>query len=163
MAQAAINEGKFAQAFPSFGPERRGAPVQAFVRISNKEPIRLRTEITEPDIVVVFDPRLLYIAKVTSGLKEGGMLLINTRRTFKDIQAEFGTSWRVAILDATSTALELLGVAIVNTTMIGALIKATGVVKLESLFEPLKERFGRLAEKNINAMKKAYEETQLSR
>ncbi|MEE9583654.1 MAG: 2-oxoacid:acceptor oxidoreductase family protein [Dehalococcoidales bacterium] len=163
VARAAINEGKFAQAFPSFGPERRGAPVKAFVRISTKEPIRIRAEITEPDIVVVFDPRLLYIAKVTSGLKEGGMLLINSRRSFEDIQAEFGASWRVAIIDATSTALELLGVAIVNTTMIGALIKATGVIKLESLFEPLKERFGRLSEKNINAMKRAYEETQLSR
>ncbi len=159
MAQAAINEGKFAQAFPSFGPERRGAPVQAFVRISSKQPIRIRAEITEPDIVVVFDPRLIHIAKVTSGLKEGGTLVINTRRPLKDIEAEFGSNWQLAIIDATTIARELLGVNIVNTTMIGALIRVTGVVRLDSLIEPLKERFGHLAEKNINTMKKAYEET----
>ncbi len=161
MAQAAIKEGKFAQAFPSFGPERRGAPVQAFVRISSKEPIRLRAEITEPDIVVVFDPRLLHIAKVTSGLKEGGTLVINSRRQLKDIEAEFGANWQLAIIDATTIARELLGVPIVNTTMIGALVKVTGVVKLESLLEPLEKRFGRLGQRNIDAMKKAYEETQL--
>ncbi len=161
VAQAAINEGKYAQAFPSFGPERRGAPVQAFVRISNKEPIRIRAEIREPDIVVVFDPRLLHIAKVTSGLKEGGTLVINSRRQFKDIEAEFGTNWQLAIIDATTIAHELLGVNIVNTTMIGALIRVTEVVGLDSLFEPLNERFGRLAEKNINAMKRAYEETSI--
>ena len=159
MAQAAINEGKFAQAFPSFGPERRGAPVQAFVRISREQPIKVRAEITEPDIVVVFDPRLLHIARVTSGLKEGGMLVINSRRQLKDILAEFGTNWQLAIIDATTIAHELLGVNIVNTTMIGALIRVTGVVRLDSLLEPLNERFGRLAEKNINAMKRAYEET----
>ena len=159
VAQAAINEGKYAQAFPSFGPERRGAPVQAFVRISNKQPIRVRAEITEPDIVVVLDPRLRYIVNVTSGLKEGGMLVINTRRSFKDIQSEFGAKWQIAIIDATRIARELLGVPIVNTTMIGALIKASPVVKLESLFEPLGKRFGHLGEKNINAMKKAHEET----
>ncbi len=159
MARAAINEGKYAQAFPSFGPERRGAPVQAFVRISNKVPIRIRAEITEPDIVVVFDPRLLHIAGVTSGLKEGGTLVINSRRQLKDIEAEFGTNWQLAIIDATTIAHELLGVNIVNTTMIGALIRVSGVVRLDSLHEPLNERFGRLAEKNINAMKRAYEET----
>ena len=161
MAQAAINEGKFAQAFPSFGPERRGAPVQAFVRISSKEPIKIRAEITEPDIVVVFDPRLLHTVKVTSGLKEDGMLVINSRRSFTDIEAEFGSNWQLAIIDATTIARELLGVNIVNTTMIGALIKAAGIIELESLLEPLKKRFGHLAEKNINAMRKAYEETKL--
>ena len=159
MATEANNERKSAPAFPSWGPERRGAPVQAFVRISAKVPIRIRAEITEPDIVVVFDPRLIRIAGVTSGLKEGGTLVINTRRTLEDILAEFGTNWQLAIIDATTIAHELLGVNIVNTTMIGALIRATGVVRLDSLFEPLNERFGRLAEKNINAMKRAYEET----
>jgi pyruvate ferredoxin oxidoreductase gamma subunit len=118
----------------------------------------VRAEITEPDIVVVLDPRLLNIVKVTSGLKEGGTLVINTRGSVEDIEAEFGAKWQLALIDATSIARELLGVPIVNTTMIGALIKATEVVKLESLFDPLRKRFGRLAEKNINAMKKAYDE-----
>jgi pyruvate ferredoxin oxidoreductase gamma subunit len=98
---------------------------------------------------------------VTSGLKEGGTLVINSRRQFKDIEAEFGTNWQLAIIDATTIAHELLGVNIVNTTMIGALIRVTEVVGLDSLFEPLNERFGRLAEKNINAMKRAYEETSI--
>ena len=131
----------------------------AFVRISSEQPIRVRAEITEPDVVVVLDPRLLYIANVTSGLKERGRLVINTGRSFQDIESEFGAKWQLAIIDATRIARELLGVPIVNTTMIGALLRATGVVKLESLFEPLRERFGRLAERNINAMKKAYQET----
>ena len=159
LAQAAINEGKYAQAFPSFGPERRGAPVLAFVRIDSKQPIRVRAEITQPDVVVVLDPGLLRIVNVTSGLKSDGMVLINTSKQAEQIRQEFSINWSLATIDATKIARELLGVPIVNTTMIGALLKATGVVKLESLFEPLKHRFGRLAERNVNAMKRAYEET----
>ena len=159
LARAAIDEGKYAQAFPSFGPERRGAPVHAFDRISNKEPIRIRAEIAEPDAVVVLDSSLIRIVNVTSGLKEKGALIINTSKPLQDIEAEFGTKWRLAIIDATKIARELLGVPIVNTTMLGALIKTTGVVKLESLLEPLRERFGRLADKNVSAMKRAFEET----
>ena len=159
LAQAAINEGKFAQAFPSFGPERRGAPVSAFVRINSKEPIRVRAEITQPDIVVVLDPGLLSIVNVTSGLKENGILIINTKKSFQDIKSEFKVKQKLATVDATGIAREILGIPITNTTMVGALIKATGVVKLESLIEPLKNRFGRLAERNIKAMQKAYEET----
>ena len=159
LAQAAINEGKFAQAFPSFGPERRGAPVLAFVRIDSKEPIRIRAEITEPDVVVVLDPNLLRIVNVTSGLKEKGTLILNTQRSFQDIESELGAKWQLATIDATKIAQELLGVPIVNTTMIGALLRATGVVKMESLLEPLRHRFSRLAERNISAMEKAYKET----
>ena len=159
VAKAAINEGKYAQAFPSFGPERRGAPVSAFVRISTEQPIKVRAEIAQPDVVVVLDAGLLRIVNVTSGLKENGVLIINTRRTVQDIESELGTKWRLATIDATKIARELLGVPITNTTMVGALIRATGVVKLESLLELLEQRFGHLAEKNINAMKRAYEET----
>lgn len=161
VAEAAINEGKFAQAFPSFGPERRGAPVLAFIRIDSKEPIRIRAEITEPDVVVVLDPGLLRIVNVTSGLDENGILIINTKKSFQAIKSEFKIKQKLATIDATKIARELLGVPIVNTSMVGALIRATGVVKLESLIEPLQHRFGRLAERNINAMKKAYEETLL--
>ncbi len=159
MARAAINEGKYAQAFPSFGPERRGAPVLAFVRISSEQPIRIRAEITQPDVVVVLDPSLLRIVNVTSGLKADGMVVINTRKQAEQIRREFSLNWSLATIDATSIAKELLGVPITNTAMVGALIRATGVVKLESLVEPLRHRFDRLAERNINAMKKAYEET----
>jgi pyruvate ferredoxin oxidoreductase gamma subunit len=161
LAQAAISEGKYAHAFPSFGPERRGAPVLAFVRISSQEPIRIRAEITQPDVVVVLDPGLLDIVNVTSGLKGNGMLVINTRKSFADIEARFKTKCKVAKVDATTIAREVLGIPVTNTTMIGALLRAAGVVKLESLFEPLRRRFGRLAEKNINAMQKAYDETEV--
>jgi len=159
VAQAAISEGKYAQAFPSFGPERRGAPVLAFVRINSKEPVRIRAEIKEPDVVVVLDPGLLSIVNVTSGLKANGMVVINTRKQAEQLRKEFGINWSLATIDATGIAREILRVPIVNTTMIGALIRGTGIVKLESLVEPLKHRFGRLAERNIEAMKRAYEQT----
>ena len=159
VAQAAISEGTYAQAFPSFGPERRGAPVQAYIRIDDNNPIRNRAGIVFPDIVVVLDPGLLNTVNVTAGLKEDGMLIINTRQTFDNIDIKLGEKQAMAVIDATSIARDILGVPIVNTTMIGALVKARGVVKVESLLEPLNKRFGRLAEKNINAMKKAYENT----
>ena len=159
VAQAAISEGKYAQAFPSFGPERRGAPVLAFNRISSGEPIRVRAEIDEPDVVVVLDPGLLRIVNVTSGLKDGGMVVVNTTKQAAQIKQEFGITCSLATVDATRIARELLGVPIVNTTMAGALIRATNVIKLESMNEPMKERFGRLAERNFKAMERAYQET----
>lgn len=159
VAQAAISEDRYAHAFPSFGPERRGAPVLAFVRISSREPIKIRAEITQPDVVVVLDPGLLSIVNVVSGLKPNGILVINTRRSFDDIEARFKAKCKMAKVDATTIAREVLGIPVTNTTMIGALVRATGVVKLESVIEPLRQRFGRLAEKNIKAMQRAYDET----
>jgi len=159
LAQAAINEGKYAQAFPTFGPERRGAPVVAFVRIDNDKPIRVRVEIEEPDIVVVLAAELLRVVDVASGLKASGILVLNTPKAAEEIIKEFSFKQALATVDATRIAREMLGVPIVNTTMIGALLKVAGVIKLESLLEPLKHRFGRLAEKNINAMQRAYEGT----
>ncbi len=110
-------------------------------------------------MVAVLDPSLLNIMDVTSGLKANGIVVINTKKQARQLRKEFGITWSLAIIDATSIANEILGLPITNTTMIGALVKATGIVKLESLVEPLKHRFGRLAERNINAMKRAYEET----
>jgi pyruvate ferredoxin oxidoreductase gamma subunit len=159
LAQAAIAEGKYAQAFPSFGPERRGALVQAFVRISS-EPIRIRAEVTEPDIVIVLDPGLLTIVKVTGGLAKNGLLVVNAK-TFEAIPLEIRQNYRVATVDANRIARDVLGVPIVNTTMLGALLKVTGVVGLDSLNEPLQKRFGKLAEKNLSAMKRALDETTL--
>ncbi len=158
VAQAAISEGKYAQAFPSFGPERRGAPVLAFIRVS-AEPIRIRAEITEPDVVVVLDPGLLPVINVTAGLKPGGTVIVNTKKTPDQIRADFGIKARLATVNATRIARELLGVPIVNTTMIGALVRVTGIIKLESVRQPLDKRFGKLAERNFKAMQRAYEET----
>ena len=159
VARAAISEGKYAQAFPAFGAERRGAPVVAFLRIDRDKPIRVRTEVDEPDVVLVLDPGLLPVVDVTSGLKADGVLVINTPKEQGEIREEVGINCSIVTVDATKIARELLGVPIVNTSMIGALLKAVEVVKVESMIEPLKERFGRLAERNIAAMKRAYEET----
>jgi len=161
VARAAINEGKYAQAFPAFGAERRGAPVLAFVRIDSKRPIWVRAEVTEPDVVLVLDPGLLRVVNVTSGLKASGVLVVNTPKEPKDIVKEFGLGCSLATVDATKIAREQLGVPIVNTAMIGALLKATGVVDFDSMLEPLRERFGRLAERNISAMQRAFAETRV--
>jgi pyruvate ferredoxin oxidoreductase gamma subunit len=157
LAQAAIAEGRYAQAFPAFGPERRGAPVQAFVRISDQR-IRIRAEVTQPDIVVVLDPGLLNIVKVTSGLNKTGWLVVNAK-DLSLVPADIQQNFKVAMVDATSIARELLGVPIVNTTMLGAILKAMPVVKMEYMTEPLKKRFGKGTDKNVAALKRAYEET----
>ncbi len=157
-AQAAISEGKFAQAFPSFGPDRRGAPVQAFNRVDSREPVRIRADITQPDYVVVLDPSLLDKVDVTSGLKKDGWVIINTRKNASEIKKEFGIKYPVATVNANKIAREVLGVLIVNTTMLGAVIKVTGIVKKDSTHAPLEKRFGRLGERNINAMETAFEQ-----
>ncbi|MDP2920307.1 MAG: 2-oxoacid:acceptor oxidoreductase family protein [Dehalococcoidia bacterium] len=159
LARAAIDEGKYAQAFPAFGPERRGAPVMAFDRIDSRAPIRVRAEVRQPDVVIVLDPTLLRVVKVTAGLKNGGLLVINTSKDFEAIEKDFGSNWKLALVDGSRIAREVLGVPIVNTTMLGALLKAVPIIRMESLHEPLEDRFGRLAERNFNAMKRAFQET----
>jgi len=158
VASAAISEGKYAQSFPSFGPERRGAPVVAFLRISD-EFIRVRTNIDQPDIVVVIDPRLLSAIDATSGLKKNGKIIVNSRKSPEQLKSEFGFEWSVASVDATKIARETIKLPITNTAMMGALERVTEVVKMDSLVEQLKERFGARAEANIEAMKRAYNET----
>lgn len=160
LALAAISEGKFAQAFPSFGPERRGAPVLVFNRVSPNSPIRARVSVAHPDIVIVLDPGLLYITDVTSGLKEDGILVLNTPKSLVEIRSELSGPWRLAVVNATSIAREMIGVPIVNTTMLGALARATRIVELDSLTEPILERFGARARGNVDACRKAYEETE---
>lgn len=158
LALAAIGEGQYAQAMPSFGPERRGAPVLAFNRFNKTQHIRTRAAITQPDVVVVLDPGLLTIIDVTAGLKAGGVLVINSSKKVEEVEKEFGGPWTLAIINATAIAKEKLGVPIVNTTMIGALVKATGIIKLKSLEGPIKERFGARAQNNIEACGRAYNE-----
>ncbi|MCK4729367.1 MAG: pyruvate ferredoxin oxidoreductase subunit gamma [Desulfobacterales bacterium] len=158
IALAAINEGKYAQAFPSFGPERRGAPVMAFVRIADG-PIRTREKVYQPDVVVVLDPTILKIVDVTAGLKRNGMVILNTSKDEEEVRKTFGIKAKMALVDATSIAMKQLGRPITNTTMLGAFIKTTGVIDIKSMETPLKKRFGRIAEKNLNAMREAYEQT----
>src|SRR5512135_3320719 len=121
-ALAAIEEGKYAQAFPSFGPERRGAPVMAFVRVS-ETPIRTREKVYHPDVVVVLDPSLLQIVNVETGLKEGGLVILNTKKSAAEVRKETGIKARLALVDASKIAVETMRVPITNTTMLGALLK----------------------------------------
>jgi pyruvate ferredoxin oxidoreductase gamma subunit len=161
LALAAIGEGKHAQGFPSFGPERRGAPVTAFNRIDNKR-IKVRSAIYNPDAVVVLDSSLVTLVNVTEGLKPDGTLIVNTSKSPEELKKELNFKGRVATVDASKIAWEELGVPITNTTMLGALIKIVGIVKLDSVKDPIGHRFGRIAGKNLAALKRAYEEVKIN-
>ncbi|WP_456420098.1 pyruvate ferredoxin oxidoreductase subunit gamma [Methanocaldococcus infernus] len=151
LAKAAFYDGKYCQAFPFFGVERRGAPVRAFTRIDDKE-ILIRSQIYEPDYVVVLDPTLLDSVNVLEGLKKDGTVIVNT---VKDLDL----GYKVYTLDATKIALDVLGVPIVNTSMVGAFAGATKLVSLESVKKAILETFkGKLGEKNALAAEKAYNE-----
>jgi pyruvate ferredoxin oxidoreductase gamma subunit len=160
LATAAIDDGKYAQGFPSFGPERRGAPVASFVRVDDK-PIKMREKVYEPDISVVLDPTILSIVNVAAGLKEGGIVLVNTHKDPADLRGRYGLKSRLGLVDATTIAKETLGIPVTNTTMLGALIRATGIVSLEAMYRALEHRFGPLAARNIRALDRAYKETRL--
>ncbi len=158
VAIAAIDEGRYAQAFPSFGPERRGAPVAAFIRVSEKQ-IRTREKVYHPDIVVVLDSSLPALVNVADGIKDDGIIILNTHLSEKEVRKEFGLKNKLAMVDANTIAQEVIGMPITNTTMLGALLKATGIVGMDALDGALERRFGRIAEKNKAAMRRAYEET----
>ena len=138
LAQAAFIEGKTPQSFPFFGVERRGAPVTAFTRIDDK-PIQVRTSIMTPDIVVVLDPGLLRTINVTAGLKPNGLLLVNTDLPPDRLGIDF--MGRVATVDATGIALAHgLGsraTPIVNTAILGAFARTSGLVGLPSVLEAI--------------------------
>ncbi|MFZ5584690.1 MAG: 2-oxoacid:acceptor oxidoreductase family protein [Thermodesulfobacteriota bacterium] len=160
VAQAAIAEGKYAQGFPSFGPERRGAPVTAYLRVS-PSPISLREPVNSPDVVVVLDNSLIGLVDVAEGLVAGGALLVNLPPDQEDKLSEYKGKFRLALVDASAIAMDELGVAITNTAIIGALVKAMGLCALDSLDEPLARRFGRLAPKNRAALRRAYDECRI--
>lgn len=161
LAQAAIEEGKYAQAFPAFGAERRGAPVLAFTRISD-EKIKLRTGVYHPDVVLILDTSLVKAVPVTAGLKEGGLVILNSKRAPGDWKKELGRDdVKVASVDATTIALKELGVPITNVIMLGALLKAKPLVGMEPLEGFIAQRFPRIAEKEIRAFRKAYEEARV--
>jgi pyruvate ferredoxin oxidoreductase gamma subunit len=160
LALSAIEEGKYAQGFPSFGPERRGAPVTAFNRVNDKQ-IKIRSGIYHPDVVVVLDESLVALVDVAEGLKPEGILLVNTTKSIEALKKNIRFEGKIATCDATGIAWKELGVPITNTTMLGALLKVTGIVKLSSLNAPLKERFGRIAPKNQAAAKSAYDQVKI--
>jgi pyruvate ferredoxin oxidoreductase gamma subunit len=153
-----MHEGKFAQAFPSFGPERRGAPVVAFCRVDDKK-INIRAKVYNPDVVIVLDPGLVTLLDPSEGMTEGGILIMNTRKAPHEVSTSKGSAIRIATVDADRIAIEEVGRPIVNTTMIGAFIKATGLITIDDIKGPLMERFGsKLGERNLKALERAYNE-----
>lgn len=165
LADAAMGEGKYIQAFPEYGPERMGAPVAAFNRLSD-EPITLHCGIESPDVVIVLDQTLMGTIAVTQGLKEDGVLLINTNQESKVMKGKLpnfsGKLWTV---DASTISKQELGQEIPNTPMLGALIKATDLLNFDRMLEDTHKKLTKkfksnpeIIEGNINSIKRAYQE-----
>jgi pyruvate ferredoxin oxidoreductase gamma subunit len=149
LAEAAFADGKYAQAFPSFGAEREGAPVLAFVRVSDT-PIRLRQQVYEPDYLIVQDPSLLYVEGVLEGLKPNGMVLVNSTKPREElpIPPEVNT----ITVPALRIALEIIGRPLFNVVMVGAFACATKLVDHEAVVKIIKLRYpGELGEKEARA------------
>lgn len=165
MADAAFREGKDVQAFPYFGVERRGAPVTAFTKIDDKN-IRDKSMIYEPDLVVVLEASLIQAVDVTAGLKEDGLVLVNTEGDPKKIKEELGVK-NLAVVNATKIAIENnLGSKvqpIVNTAIVGALAKCSGLVTIDSVANSILNMVPRYAEKNAKAARDAYESVTILR
>jgi 2-oxoacid:acceptor oxidoreductase gamma subunit (pyruvate/2-ketoisovalerate family) len=159
LARAAIAEGKYIQSFPEFGPERMGAPVTAFTRIST-EPIKIHCAVYSPDVVAVLDPTLLKTVNVADGLDERtGNILVNTKEkpgeVRKLLKSNVGKVWTVG---ASEISLKILGMPITNTAMLGAVARVTGIVSLETVEKMINERFrGDVAAKNYAVVKEAYQ------
>ncbi|MEM4700277.1 MAG: 2-oxoacid:acceptor oxidoreductase family protein [Candidatus Nezhaarchaeales archaeon] len=162
LAQAAIEEGLYAQAMPSFGPERRGAPVQAFNRISDR-PIRARGIVRSPDVLVIIDEGLMRFKEVFEGMKSSSSLVVCSLRPASEIKRALGLEGVVASVDAIGIALKELGVAVTNTPMLGAFVRATGLVSLSTVAKKVEERFGaKLGPRNAEAVRRAYEATEVA-
>jgi pyruvate ferredoxin oxidoreductase gamma subunit len=152
---AAFKDGKFAQAFPAFGAERIGAPVQAFVRIDDKK-IRTREEVRTPDYLIVQDYHLIGSVPVLDGIKPDGLVVINAEQKPEDLNLK--TTARVETIAATEIALEIIGRPIPNAIMIGAFCSITGLVSIDAVQEAIMEKFpGRVGENNVAALERAVE------
>jgi pyruvate ferredoxin oxidoreductase gamma subunit len=163
LAEAALDLGKSIQAFPEYGPERAGAPIRAYTRISGR-PINIHSSVTNPEIVVVIDPTLLETIDVTEGLDKDGILVVNTAGTVESVRQKTGyKKGTVAVCDATKISLETLGIPMPNTPMLGALLKVKPIVAVEALEKEVKNKFLKKigeekTEANIKAIKRAFKE-----
>ena len=166
LAETALGSGQYFQAFPDYGPERMGAPIKAYTRLS-PDPIDLHCQIEDPNVVLVLDPTLLGTVPVTEGLKVDGVLLVNTPLSPAEIRKTTGfKTGRVFTVDASHIAIEEIGREITNTPMIGALARATGLFEIDDLIDQTRKRFTKLMmkediiEANVRAMRRAVEEVQ---
>ena len=165
LAETAMGSGQYFQAFPDYGPERMGAPIRAFTRLSS-QPITIHSQIEEPDVVLVLDPTLLGTVPVAEGLKEDGALLVNTSMSPAEVRQATGfKSGKVFTVDASHIAIEEMGREITNTPMLGAFARATGIFEIGNLAEQLRAWFGKkisaeLVDANVRALRRAAEEVQ---
>ncbi len=161
LAQAALTEEKFVQAFPDFGPERTGAPMKTFVRLSD-EPILTHEPVVDPDVVVVMDETLLGIIDVSTNLDENENLIVNSTKDRQAISQKTGYIGNIFPVDATGLSMEIIGEPRPNTVVLGKLIKVTEIVKLESIVGVFREKYiGKIGQektdKNVQAIEKAYD------
>jgi pyruvate ferredoxin oxidoreductase gamma subunit len=164
---AAFDEGHYAQAFPSFGSERMGAPVMAFCRIDGRE-IRLREPVLQPDALIIQDPTLLHQVDLFSGLAPNGYILINSTRGFEDLGiGEFVRGFRpenLCTVAATELALKHVGRAVPNAALLGGFAAISGALRFESVAKAIRHKFpGRTGEANVAAAHAAYEEVHAAR
>lgn len=163
LAEAALETGQHFQAFPDYGPERMGAPIRAFTRLSN-EPITIHSQVETPSVVLVLDPTLLGTVPVAEGLEEDGTLIVNTSLSPEEVRDVTGFhTGQVYTVDASHIAIEEMGREITNTPMLGALYRATGLVSLDALSQELQAWFEKKLSRdaiqaNLRAMKRAAEE-----
>lgn len=163
LAETALEQDKYFQAFPEYGPERMGAPIQAFTRIS-PSPISIHSNIANPNIVIVLDATLLGTVDISDGITEDGIFIINSSKPAQELRRRMKTDrGKIFSVDATSIALETLGKPIPNTPMLGALIKVTSMMKIEHLLEHVRSSFGKkfsqeIIEGNVRAIERAYTE-----
>ena len=164
VAHAAMDEGQYSQGFPEYGPERMGAPIKGYTRIS-KGPITVHCGITRPDVVVVLDSTLLDAVDVTQGTDESTLFILNTKLLPAQARERLGLAGgRVYTVDATGIAIDEIGRPIPNVPVIGALVKATGLLSLETCKHDIDKKFGskfgsKIVQGNIKALERAYEET----
>ena len=152
---AAFMEKKYAQAFPSFGSERMGAPVVAFCRISDKE-IRLREPISTPDAIIIQDKTVIKPANALNGIVNGGYLLVNSN----DCDMPLPNHLKTKCIDATQIAIEQVGRPIPNSVLLGSFAALTGIISIDSVIQAINTKFaGAVAEKNVKAAQIAYEKT----
>ncbi|MFC1855650.1 2-oxoacid:acceptor oxidoreductase family protein [Thermodesulfobacteriota bacterium] len=163
LAEAALVGGKYIQAFPDYGPERMGAPLRVYNRISPDE-ITIHCPVRKPNIVVVMDPSLIGAVDVLEGAKEDATVLVNTHHTPSDLKLDTGGR-DLYTVDATKISLDCIGRVMPNTPIMGALVKVTGIVTLDTLVNHIETAFKKkfsaeILEGNVKAIKRAYEEVQ---
>jgi len=157
IAEAGLGLGKHIQSFPEYGPERAGAPMKAYARISDKH-ITTYAPVVNPDIVMVIDPTLVGPVDVAEGLTDEGMLVVNTSKSPDEIRKETGFKGKVFTVDATKISIDTVGKNLPNTPMLGALVKVSGVIPIEAVKNSIKNKFfKKLGEEKTNATVKGVE------